>query len=167
MKYYNTGFSFSQHFCTQMYLNDTTNSADGTSLCSDSKLQLTALQEQPIKISQGGEYDSSTSMPSVPRVYYPAPWRLCFFVWEMLQLSQWMYMCAQLCLTLCDLMDSSLPGSFVHGIFHPRILEWVAISYPRGSSWRRDQICVSRTGRQIWILWAIWEGHPQRQGVLK
>ena len=60
---YNTGFSFSQHFCTQIYLNDTTNFADGTSLCSDSKLQLTALQLQPIKISQGGEYDSSTSYP--------------------------------------------------------------------------------------------------------
>ena len=30
---------------------------------------------------------------------------------------------AQLCLTLCDPMDSSLPGSFVHGIFLARILE--------------------------------------------
>ena len=34
----------------------------------------------------------------------------------------------QLCLTLCDPMDGSLPGSSVHGIFQARILEWVAIS---------------------------------------
>ena len=36
---------------------------------------------------------------------------------------------AQSCLTLCDPMDCSLPGSSVHGIFQARILEWVAISF--------------------------------------
>ena len=36
---------------------------------------------------------------------------------------------AQLCLTLCDSMDCSPPGSFVHGILQARILEWVAISF--------------------------------------
>ena len=41
---------------------------------------------------------------------------------------------AQLCMTLCDPMDCSLPGSYVHGIFQAKILEWVAISYFRGSS---------------------------------
>ena len=34
----------------------------------------------------------------------------------------------QLCPTLCDPMDCSLPGSSVHGVFQARILEWVAIS---------------------------------------
>ena len=34
---------------------------------------------------------------------------------------------AQLCLTLCDPMDCSPPGSSVHGILQARILEWVAI----------------------------------------
>ena len=34
----------------------------------------------------------------------------------------------------CDPMDYSLPGSSVHGIFQARILEWVAISFSRGSS---------------------------------
>ena len=34
----------------------------------------------------------------------------------------------------CDSMDSSLPGSFVHGISQAKILEWVAISFSRGSS---------------------------------
>ena len=37
----------------------------------------------------------------------------------------------QSCLTLCDPMDCSLPGSSVHGIFQARILEWVAISFSR------------------------------------
>ena len=36
---------------------------------------------------------------------------------------------AQSCLTLCDPMDYSLPGSSDHGIFQARILEWVAISF--------------------------------------
>ena len=40
---------------------------------------------------------------------------------------------AQLCMTLCDPMDCSLPGSSVHGIFQARILEWVAISFSRRS----------------------------------
>ena len=36
--------------------------------------------------------------------------------------------------TLCDPMDCSLPGFSVHGIFQARVLEWVAISFSRGSS---------------------------------
>ena len=41
---------------------------------------------------------------------------------------------AQLYLTLCDPMNGSLQVSSVHGIFQARMLEWVAISYSRGSS---------------------------------
>ena len=48
----------------------------------------------------------------------------------------------QSCLTLWDPMDRSLPGSSVHGIFQARILEWVAISFSRGSSRPRDRIHV-------------------------
>ena len=48
----------------------------------------------------------------------------------------------QSCLTLCDPMDCSPPGSSVHGILQARILEWVAISYFRGSSRPRDQTHV-------------------------
>ena len=47
------------------------------------------------------------------------------------------YVCvlvAQSCLTLCDSMGCSQPGSSVHGIFQVKILEWVAISFSRGSS---------------------------------
>ena len=50
---------------------------------------------------------------------------------------------AKSCLTLCDPMDCSPPGSSVQGILQERILEWVAISFSRGSSWPRDQTCVS------------------------
>ena len=44
----------------------------------------------------------------------------------------------QSCLTLCNPSDHSLPGSFVHGIFQARILEWVAVSFFRRSSQPRD-----------------------------
>ena len=49
----------------------------------------------------------------------------------------------QLCLALCDLMDCNLPGSSAYGIPQARILEWVAISFPRASSQPRDQTCLS------------------------
>ena len=39
---------------------------------------------------------------------------------------------AQLCPTLCDPMDCSLPGSSVHGILQARILEWVVVPSSRG-----------------------------------
>ena len=45
---------------------------------------------------------------------------------------------AQLCLTLCDPMDCSLPGSSVHGILQARILERIAVPFSRGSSQPRD-----------------------------
>ena len=49
----------------------------------------------------------------------------------------------QSCPTLCDPMDCSPPGSSVHGTFQARILEWVAISFSRGSSRPKDQTWVS------------------------
>ena len=49
----------------------------------------------------------------------------------------------QLCLTLCDPIDCSPPGSCVLGILLARILEWVAICFSRGSFWPRDRIQVS------------------------
>ena len=45
----------------------------------------------------------------------------------------------------------------VHGIFQARILEWIAISFSRGSSWPRDQTHVSYIGRQIPYHWATWK----------
>ena len=51
-------------------------------------------------------------------------------------------------------LDCSPPGSSVRGISQPRILEWVAVSYARGSSWPGDRIWVSCIGRQILYHWA-------------
>ena len=50
---------------------------------------------------------------------------------------------AQLCPTLCNPMDCSLPGSTIHGIFQAGILEWVAISFSRRCSRSRDWTRVS------------------------
>ena len=61
---------------------------------------------------------------------------------------------AQLCLTLCDPVDCSPPGSSVPGILQARILEWVAIPFSRGSSRPRDRTHVFCIGRQIPFVWA-------------
>ena len=50
----------------------------------------------------------------------------------------------QSCPTLCDPTDYSPLGSSIHGIFQARVLEWVAISFSRGSSQPRDRTWVSR-----------------------
>ena len=51
---------------------------------------------------------------------------------------------AQLCPTLCDPVDCSPPCASVQGIFQARVLEWVAMSFSRGSSRPRDRTQVSR-----------------------
>ena len=65
---------------------------------------------------------------------------------------------AQSCLTLCDPMDCSTPGSSVHGIFQARILKWVAISSSRGSFRPKDQAhisCVSCIADEFPTPWAL------------
>ena len=54
-------------------------------------------------------------------------------------------------------MDCSLPGSSFHGILQARVLEWVAISFSRGSFWPRDWIRVSRIPGRCFNLWATRE----------
>ena len=59
--------------------------------------------------------------------------------------------------TLCNPMDCSLPGSFILGIFQARVLEWVAVSFSRGSSqprnWTWDSCIVGRS----FTIWATRE----------
>ena len=60
----------------------------------------------------------------------------------------------QSCLSLCDPVDNSPPGSSVHGILQARMLEWVAMPCSKGSSRCRDRTClsyVSCIGR--WVLY--------------
>ena len=72
------------------------------------------------------------------------------FLYEPLPLNTWktvlhsLHACsaAHSCLTLCDPMDCSPLGSSIHGISQARILEWVAISFSRGSFRPRDQTQV-------------------------
>ena len=55
--------------------------------------------------------------------------------------------------TVGDPMDCSPPGSSIHGIFQLRVLEWVSISFSRGSSWLRDRTWVSCiAGRRFYRL---------------
>ena len=72
----------------------------------------------------------------------------------------------QLCPTLCEPMICSPPGSSVHGIFQARLLEWVAISFSRGSSRPRDRSLVSYiTGRFFPDL--SQQGSPPPQPFVK
>ena len=64
----------------------------------------------------------------------------------------------QSCPTLCNPVNCRPPGSSVHGILRARILESVAISFSRGSSWVRDRTHISSIGRQILYHWAINPG---------
>ena len=71
----------------------------------------------------------------------------------------------QSCLTLCDLMDSRLPRSSVHGILQARILEWAVIPSSRTSSQSRDRnLCLimfpALAGR-FFIISAPWKDTGQ------
>ena len=111
-------------------------------------------------------------------------WNNCMILWlkqdrwteepglVMTRLSHWIHspqsyptsrlvcLLAQLCPTICDPMDCSLPGSSVHGILQAGILEWVAIPSSRGSSQPRDRThvsCVSCTAGRFSTTSATWE----------
>ena len=74
------------------------------------------------------------------------------------------YTCAQSRLTLCHPVDCSPSGSSVHGIFQARILEWVAISFSRGSSQPRDHfLCLLHW--QVSSLPLAPSGKPHREGI--
>ena len=66
---------------------------------------------------------------------------------------------AHSCPTLCDPMDCSPPGSSVHDILQARVLEWIAISFSRGSSLPRDQTRVSCIAGRCFTIWATREAH--------
>ena len=64
---------------------------------------------------------------------------------------------AQLCATLCNTMDCSLPGSSIHEIFQARVVERVAISFSRRSSPPRDRTQVYRIAGRHFTIWASRE----------
>ena len=67
---------------------------------------------------------------------------------------------AQSCPTLWDPMDCSPLGFCVHELFQARILEWVAISFSRGSSQPRDWTRVSCTAGRFCTDWATRKALP-------
>ena len=86
----------------------------------------------------------------------------CFWLWCSLHLPLEAHLSmnpqpakiAQLCLTLCNSMDRSPPGSSVCGIPQVRILEWVVIPFSRGSSQLRNWTLVSHTAGKSFTFWA-------------
>ena len=68
----------------------------------------------------------------------------------------------QLYVTFCNTVDSSLPGSSVHGILQARILEWVIMLSSRGSFWPRDQalVCLRSPALQADSLPLSHQGSP-------
>ena len=73
---------------------------------------------------------------------------------------------AKLCPIFFSPVDNSLPGSSVHGFFQARILEWVAISFPKGSSQIRDRNCISCIGRRTLYHCATMEAHSVHGGTI-
>ena len=64
-------------------------------------------------------------------------------------------------------VDCSPPGSSVHGILQARILEWVAISFPRGSSRPRDRTQVSHIAGRHFNLCTTREASIHFMTLLK
>ena len=77
--------------------------------------------------------------------------------WDTVDMSCHIY--AQSCPILCDPVDCSPPGSSIHGILQARILEWVAISFSRGSSQPRDRTQVYHIAGRRFNLWATREAY--------
>ena len=86
------------------------------------------------------------------------------FTWNYHNIVNRLCEVTQSCPTLCDPMDCSLPGTSIHGIIQARILEWVAISFSRGSSWPRDWTCIEGLHFNIW---ATREAPVQNESFLK
>ena len=70
------------------------------------------------------------------------------------------------CPTLCDPLDYSRPGSSVHEILQARILEWVAISFSRGSCWPRNQTHISCIAGRLFTDWAVREAGMNKTSYL-
>ena len=118
----------------------------------------------PVKAPKPGRYPTALPLPlsdmktaRMPATHTEPPWFLevwtCFSLVRKLS-TKWSH---SVVFDLCNPMDCILPGSSIHGIFQARILEWVAISFFRGSSQPRDRIQVSRTAGRLFTVWATRE----------
>ena len=79
-----------------------------------------------------------------------------YFITSAIIWSKWWWFSCWVMSDSCDPMSCSPPGSSVHRIFQARILEWIAISFSRGSSWPRDWTWVSCTAGRLFTSWTTW-----------
>ena len=68
--------------------------------------------------------------------------------------------------TLCNPTDCSLPGSSVHWNFQAIVLEWIAISFSRGSSQPRGWTWVSHIADRCFTIWATREVRYMPKGTV-
>ena len=93
-----------------------------------------------------------------------APGREMLNPWNFLSYRKWALV-IQSCPTLCDLIDCTPRGSSFHGVSQARMLEWVAISFSRRSSWPRDW--ARSPALQVDSLQSEQPGKPQMiEGLL-
>ena len=97
----------------------------------------------------------TTEPPGDPDICY----RMIFIFRKSTFISLGEVKVSQPCLTLCNLMDYT-----VYGILQARILEWVAFSFPRGSSQPRDRTQISCTEGGFFTTWATREAHEYWSG---
>ena len=78
-------------------------------------------------------------------------------VWNNTHLLAVCVLIIQSCLTVCNPMDWSPPGSYVHGILQTKIMVWVAISSSRGSSQPKDWTSICHIVGRLFTVWATRE----------
>ena len=76
------------------------------------------------------------------------------------------YLVIQSCPTLCDPVNCA-PGSFIHGILQVRILEWVAITFSRGSTQPRDRTLASCIASKFFTVRGTREASNTHKGGSK
>ena len=112
-------------------------------------------QRSVMGCSPGGRQESDTTEWLTHIILYNTKkWKKC--CWVKLTKSL-VSEAAQSCLTPCNSMGCSLPCSSIHGVFHARVLEWVAISFSRGSSPHRGGTWISRIVGRRFTIWATRE----------
>ena len=99
------------------------------------------------------------------KTQYPSLEQVHWLLIQGLRVLLCLYLAVQSCLTHCNPMDCSLPGSSVQGILQARILEWVAMPSSRGSSQPRYQTQVSHLAGRFFPLWSPREAHEYWSGL--
>ena len=139
------------------------NTEEGKSpLCSRTRRKSSVIRERDRR--WGGEWHATSRSLCGPRERFALHSECitaCAHVLWLTQIdSTWFVFCCLVtrwCLTLCDPVDYSLPGSSVTGISQAGILEWVAIPYSRGSSWPGNGTHTACTAGRFFYCWATGE----------